>query len=255
MRKLRRALERIPRIARIGIDLLLSAVLLLGWYVASDCPLWGEEAAFRRAEKAALVGPSVPLDRLSMRSDWPDTGYNVFRIGDDGDEILFYSIRIMQASRVGRFLSDSLVCREKTDGILLTVPPTRFLSPFSAVSPNSVPLLLFVDDPAAVRAVITITLSDGKELTMSQVRGEGSAALFGEDEWIAGCVRERFFLFEHRLTSGEWDSDWIELMETNAGYPSVNQQWSAVIELYDKDNQLIRTVDYMIRSRAGDAHA
>ena len=248
-------IDRIPHKARAVVNLVLAAALLLACYYASDCPVPGEVAAFRRAEKVAMVGPSVLLDRLNMRSDWPDTGYHVLRIGDDGDEILFYSIRIMQASHGGRFLSDSLVCREKTDGILLTTLPTRLVSPFSAVSPNSVPLLLFVDDPAAVRAVITITLSDGKELTMSQVRGESSAALFGEDERIAGCVRERFFLFEHRLTPGEWDSDWSRLMETNAGYAWGDQEWPAVIELYDAGNQLLRTVDYTIRSRAGDAHA
>ena len=248
-------LDRIPRKARVIVDLVLAIALLLSCWYARGCPLPGEEVRFRRAEQGAMVGPSVLLDRLNMRSDWPDTGYNVLRIGDDGDEILFYSIRIMRGSRGGRFLSDSLLCREKTDGILLTTLPTWFMPPFSEWSPNSVPLLLFVDDPAAVRAAITITLSDGKELTMSQVRGEGCAALFGEDEWIAGCVRERFFLFEHRLTSGEWDSDWSKLMETNAGYSASSQEWPAVIALYDRENQLIRTVDYTIRSRAGDAHA
>ena len=248
-------IDRIPRKVRAVVNLVLAAALLLACYYVSDCPVPGEVAAFRRAEKVAMVGPSASLDRISMRSDWPDTGYHVLRIGDDGDEILFYSIRIMQASHGGAFLSDSLVCREKTDGILLTTLPTRLVSPFSAVSPNSVPLLLFVDDPAAVRAAITITLSDGKKLTMSQVRGEGSAALFGEDAWIAGCVRERFFLYDHPLASGEWDSDWSKLMETNAGYSASSQEWPAVIELYDRENQLIRTVDYTIRSRAGDAHA
>ena len=247
-------IDRIPRKARAVVDLVLALALLLACYYASDCPVPGEVAAFRRAEQAAMVGPSVMLDRISMRSDWPDTGYHVLRIGDAGGEILFYSIRIMRGGRGGRFLSDDLFCREKTDGILLTTLPTRFSPPFSAVSPHSVPLLLFVDDPAAVRAVITITLSDGKELAMSQVRGEGSYALFGEDERIAGCVRERFFLFEHRLASGEWDSDWSKLMETNAG-DSCDQEWPAVIELYDADNRLLRTVDYTIRSRAGDAHA
>ena len=201
-----------------------------------------------------MVGPSVLLDRLNIRSDWPDTGYHVLLIGDNGDEILFDSIRIRKAGTGGRFLSNSLIRREKTDGILLTTLPTRYRPPFSEWSPNSVPLLLFADDPAAVRAAVTITLSDGKELSMSQVRGAGSSALFGEDEWIAGCVRERFFLFEHRLTSGEWNSGWSELMETNAGY-SCNREWPAVIELYDADNRLIRTVDYTLRSRAGDAHA
>ena len=43
--------ERIPRKARIIIDLLLAAVFLLGVYVAVDSPVWGEEARFRRAEK------------------------------------------------------------------------------------------------------------------------------------------------------------------------------------------------------------
>ncbi len=255
MKKLRKALDRIPRKVRIGIDLLLAAALLLGVYIASDSPPWGVEASFRRAERAAMVGPSVLLDRLDMRSDWPDSGYQVLLIGDDGDEILFDSIRIMRSGRGGRFLSNSLVRREKTDGILLTVPPVRILPPSSDWSPGSVPLLLFADDPAAVRAAITITLSDGKELTMSQVRGVGSSALFGEDEWIAGCVRDRNFLFEHRLTAGEWNSDWIELMETNAGYPSGNQHWPAMIELFDADNRLIRTVDYTIRSRVEDARA
>lgn len=244
-------LDRIPRKARAVVDLVLALALLLACYYASGCPVPGEEARFRRMEKDAMVGPSVLLDRLNMRSDWPDTGYHVLRIGDGGDEILFYSIRNMQG---GRFLSDDLFCREKTDGILLMTLPTRYRPPFSEWSPNSVPLLLFADDPAAVRAAVTITLSDGKELSMSQVRGAGSSALFGEDEWIAGCVRERFFLFEHRLTSGEWNSGWSELMETNAGY-SCDREWPAVIELYDADNRLIRTVDYTLRSRAGDAHA
>ena len=98
MKILRKALDRIPRKARIVIDLLLAAALLLGVYVASDSPPWGVEASFRRAERAAMVGPSVLLDRLDMRSDWPDTGYQVLLIGDDGDEILFDSIRIMRSS-------------------------------------------------------------------------------------------------------------------------------------------------------------
>ena len=248
-------IDRIPRKARAVVDLVLALALLLACYYASGWPVFGEEARFRRAEKDAMVGPSMLLDRLNIRSDWPDTGYHVLRIGDDGDEIMFYSIRIMQTSAGGAFLSDDLLCREKTDGVLLTTLPTRYRPPFSEWSLNSVPLLLFVDDPAAVRAVITITLSDGKELAMSQVRGEGSAALFGEDAWIAGCVRERFFLYGHPLASGEWDSDWSKLMETNAGYSASSQEWPAVIALYDRENQLIRTVDYTIRSRAGDAHA
>ncbi len=244
--------ERIPRKARVIIDLLLAALLLLGVYVAADSPVWGEEARFRRAEKTGLVGPSVLLDRMFLRGDWPYTGYNLLYIGDDGDRILFFLMR----TGVGvSSLSDHLTRREKTDGILLTTLPTQSVPIFDQ-SPNSVPLLLFADDPAAVRAAVHLTLPDGEELSMSQVRGEGNPALFDESEWIAGCVRERFFLFDHPLAHGEWERDWIDLMETNASpFYNDESEFPAVIELYDRNNHLIRTVDYTIRCRAGDAHA
>ena len=244
--------DRLPRKARIIIDLLLAAALLLSVYVAVGSPAFGEEARFRRAEKVGLVGPSVLLDRIFLRGDWPYTAYNLLYIGDDGDQILFYLMR----TGVGvSSLSDHLMRREKTDGILLTTLPTMSVPIFDQ-APISVPLLLFVDDPAAVRAVVSMTLPDGIALSMSQVRGEGNPALFGESEWIAGCVREHFFLFDHPLSPGEWERDWIDLMETNASLFYYDEGgFPAVIELYDRDNHLIRTVDYTIRCRAGDAHA
>ena len=113
--------ERIPRKARIAVDLLLAAALLIGIYAAAGSPAFGEEARFRRAEKVGLVGPSVQLDRIFLRSDWPYTAYNLLYIGDDGDQILFYAMRtgIGVSSE-----SDRLSRREKTDGVLLTPLPT-----------------------------------------------------------------------------------------------------------------------------------
>ena len=260
MKKLRNALDRIPRIVRIGIDLLLAAALLLGVYVAVDSPPWGEKAAFRRAEKAAMVGPSILLDRLSMRSDWPDVGYQVLLIGDGGDEILFDSIRILRASRGGRFLSNSLIRREKTDGILLTVPPSRVLPRLSEKSPSAVPLFLFVDDPAAVKATVRLTLSDGEARTLTAARGgenrenEALCSGSGQDGTFSSAVVEEYFLFVFPVTPTEWKSDWQRMMETNSGYSILRDEWPAAIELYDTDNRLIRTVDYTIRTRVGDAH-
>ena len=243
--------ERIPRKARIAVDLLLAAALLIGIYAAAGSPAFGEEARFRRAEKVGLVGPSELIDRMFLRPDWPYTAYNLLRIGDDGDQILFYLMR----TGVGvSYESDRLFRREKTDGVLLTTLPTVAV-PFFDQDPRSVPLLLFVDDPAAVRAAIRVSLSDGSVFELSQVRGDGNPALFDADEWIAGCVRERIFLFDHPLSPGEWERDWIGIMETNLPSSISSREWPAVIALYDRENQLIRTVDYTIRSRAGDAHA
>ena len=242
--------ERIPRKARIAVDLLLAAMLLLGVYAAAGSPAFGEEARFRRAEKVGLVGPSVLLDRIFLRSDWPYTAYNLLYIGDDGDQILFYAMRtgIGVSSE-----SDRLFRREKTDGVLLTPLPTVAVPMFHQ-SPVSVPLFLFVDDPAAVRAVIRVALSDGSVLELSQVRGAGNPALFDESEWIAGCIRERIFLFDCPLTSEAWQTDWIGIMETNTPHSGNDREWPAVIELYDKDARLIRTVDSAICSRAVETH-
>ena len=141
MKQLRKALEGIPRIVRVLIDLLLAAVLLLGCYIARGSPAFGEEAAFRRAEKAGMVGPSVLLDRMFLRSDWPNANYNLLLIGDDGDAILFFTM--LTGKNRSSSMRDVLIRREKTDGILLTTLPSDSV-PYAHQRPTSVPLLLFV---------------------------------------------------------------------------------------------------------------
>ena len=271
MKQLRKALEGIPRVVRVLIDLLLAAVLLLGCYIARGSPAFGEEAAFRRAEKAGMVGPSVLLDRMFLRSDWPNANYNLLLIGDDGDAILFFTM--LTGKNRSSSMRDVLIRREKTDGILLTTLPSDSV-PYAHQRPTSVPLLLFVDDPAAVKATVRLTMSDGGVLTMTQIRDWHNSGLIRESERggsMTGNVRERFFLFVHPVytdpqldwaaeyeqfgADDEWQTDWIDLLYTNARHAGSSGEWPAVIELYDADDRLIRTVDYTIRSRAGDAQA
>ena len=271
MKQLRQALDRIPRIVRILIDLLLAAVLLLCWYIAKGSPAFGEEATFRRAEQAAMVGPSVLLDRLYTRSDWPFVNYNLLLIGDDGDSVLFYT---MQTGKRSTSMDNVLTRREKTDGVLLTALPSDAVFSHYLETALSVPLLLFVDDPAAVKATVRLTMSDGSVLTMTQIRDWHNSGLIRESERggsMTGNVRERFFLFVHPVftdpqrdwaaeyeqfgTDDEWQTDWIDLLYTNARHAGSSGEWPAVVELYDADDRLIRTVDYTIRSRAGDAQA
>jgi len=271
MKKLKRLFDRIPRIVRILIDLLLAVALLLCWYIAKGSPAFGEEAAFRRAEQAGMVGPSVLLDRLFTSSDWPFVNYNLLLIGDDGDSILFYTMHTGRNTSTS--MDNVLTRREKTDGILLTTLPSDGV-PFAHQRPTSVPLLLFVDDPAAVKATVRLTMSDGSVLTMTQIRDWHNHGLLSESEqagYVTGTVRDSFFLFEHTVspdwqqdwaaereqpdTYDEWQTDWIDLLYTNSRYAGSTGEWPAAIELYGADNRLIRTVDYTIRSRAGDAHA
>ena len=258
MKTLRQALDRIPRPVRVLVDLLLVALLLQVRYIARGSPPFGEEAAFRRAEQAAMVGPSVLLDRMFPSSEWPRVSYNRLLIGDDGDAILFFSTQ--HGQRISTSMSDVLIRREKTDGILLTTLPADIVMPDNALPPGPVrmPLFLFVDDPAAVKAKLHMTLSDGSELTLAQIRDWHNHELLSEEErigYVTGTVRDHIFVFEHPITSAEWKSDWADIMRTNEHYPSTMGEWPVTIDLYDLDNHLIRTVDYTIRSRAGDASA
>ena len=262
MKKLKRLLARIPRPLRILVDLLLAAALLLGAAAARGFPFSGEEGHFRRAEQAAMVGPSRLLDRLDIHSSWPFVNYTRLLIGDNGDEILFYSHR----TGVGNSsMHGVLTRREKTDGILLTTLPvesyvTLRMSQDAFGRPDgiSVPLLLFVDDPAAVKAKLRLTLSDGSAVELVQIRDWHNHALLSWSEkvgYVTGTVRDGYFLFNHPVTEAEWEADWMDLMETNRRNSAGSREWPVTIELYDAENELIRTVDYTIRSRAGDALA
>ena len=62
MTAIRRFFDRIPRRLRIAVDLALALALLLAGYIAAGCPAFGYESAFRRAEKAGMVGPSALMD-------------------------------------------------------------------------------------------------------------------------------------------------------------------------------------------------
>ena len=238
-------LDRIPRKARVIIDLVVAAALLLACWYAAGCPVPGEEAKFRRAERSAMVGPSVLLDRLFIQSDWPYTQYNLLRIGDGGDGIVFYMMRT-GAGASSQY--DKLEYRRKTDGILLTPLPTWYMANYPPEGTLYVPLLLFVDDTAAVKATVRLTLDDGSEYEMTQVRDWHNHVLLSDSElegYRTGSVRDGFFLFEQAVTEQEWQEGFLRLMGSDYQAP-------AVIELYDQSNQLIRTVDYTIRSRAGD---
>ena len=89
MKKLKLFLNRIPRPARVLLDLILTALLLFFCYLAAGAPPLSEESAFRRAEKANLVGPASVLDIVTLPSDWVPAGYQKLLVADAGDEILF----------------------------------------------------------------------------------------------------------------------------------------------------------------------
>jgi hypothetical protein len=246
MRKTFHLLRCIPKPLRIFFDLLLAAVLFFAWFVARGGPRFGEVARFRQAEKANLVGPSEILDKLYVQGDWIPTHYQRLLIGDTGDEILFYTT---VNGRGSTDMDGALIRREKTDGILLTPLPGGLDEPvYGSPDPLIIPLFLFVDDPAAVQAKVSLKLLSDVEITYSQVRGKASA---GETE---GWQREKYFLFHLPIRPESWndlDGGDIQhaIVRTNQRYSKTRLEIPAVIRLYDEKGRLIEKRDYVIRSR------
>ena len=236
---MRRLWKKISRQLRFALDALLALALLTAVYVAMGCPFLGEAALFRRAEKANLMGPSKIIDRLDVPKDWPTVSWDRLLIGDDGEEIVFWS-----RSRGER--SGSVTRMAKAEGILLT-PMLGFGAPTAADLQKDcvVPLFLFVDDPAAVKATMQLRLSETDEITLTQVRG-------GTVDTRAGDPgsRERYFLFHMPVTREEWTLERGELIHklldsyTNARYRPVGYQ--ATILLYDAEDRLIETREWIL---------
>ncbi len=244
MTNVKRILERIPRPARIALDLLLAALLLFARYIARGAPPFGEEAAFRRAEKAAMLGPSELIDRYYTESDWPlvpSNCYNLTLLGDAGDAIYFYTYV------VGRGSSDMdgvLTRREKTDGLLLTTIPSHSFPPsvFDETEKLTLPLLLFVDDPTAVKAELTLLLPNGETRTLTQKRGNPT-----DLESTEGPIKERYFRFLLHGGAEDWRGWMYELMYTGNPHAESAAAFPATIRLFDAQGRLLRTVEYTIR--------
>lgn len=239
---MKRLFRRFSRKHRFFLDVALTLLLLLAIVAVVGIPAVGDEARFRRAEKEGLAGPSEILDQFPVPEEWSGVQYDRLLIADAGDEILFYPI---YENGYG-----TLYRREKTDGTLLTMPPTFILGTWDL---SVAPLFLFTDDPAAVKAEVQLRLSEDVVLELSQVRGADVP-----DEERDQHTRQRFFWFDIPMPENSWSKErallW-DLWETNSSTANSAAEFPATIRLYDADGMLLETREYIIRSRAMDAQS
>ena len=238
---MKRLFRRITRKHRFCLDVSLTLLLLLAVIATVGIPAVGDEARFRRAEKAGLAGPSEILDLFPVPEEWRGVRYDRLLIADAGDEILFYPFYEHGYGALCR--------REKTDGLLLVPAPTTTMGTDSG---TVLPLFLFVDEPAAVRAEVTLHLSNTVEIELSQVRGTDAAE--EPDEY----TRDGFFRFNIPMPENQWSRKYdllCLLWETNAFRSTAAGEYPAHIRLYDAAGNLLETREYVIRSRAMDAQS
>ena len=239
---MKRLFRRFSRKHRFFLDVALTLLLLLAIVAVVGIPAVGDDTRFRRAEKANLAGPSEILDLFHVPEEWAPVGYARLLVADAGEEVLFCPF-YTNYNGYG-----ALYRREKTGGILLTTPPAFTLGSWDL---SVVPLFLFTDEPAAVRAEVQLRLSEDVVLELSQVRGTDVP-----DEERDKHTRQRFFWFDIPMPENSWSKKrallW-DLWETNSSTANSAAEFTATIRLYDADGMLLETREYVIRSRAMDA--
>ena len=235
---MRRLWRKIPRQLRFALDALLALVLLTAVYVALGCPFRGETALFRRVEKANLMGPSKIMDRLDIRREWLSVRADRLLIGDDGEEIVFWSHS--RGAGTGTFTR-----MEKAEGMLLApLPGYDYVSDWRPQWDMAAPIFLFTDDPAAVKATVRIRLSETDEVTLTQVRGE-LISQAGD-----GDSREGYFLFTIPVTRESWTLNRgvlvRQLLTAYDHRPFRPAGFPATVWLYDGEDRLLETREWTL---------
>ena len=151
MKKPRNRMREIPRSVRIAVDLVVLLVLLTALYLAAERPMPLDRVAFRRAEKANLVGPSRILTVLDLE-DVPFEPFDRLIVGETDRGILFYN------SPSDR-MEAKLNYRTKT-GPVTVLAPQKDLIPFSFGNFEvQVPVFVFHDFPDAVRGELEMQIT------------------------------------------------------------------------------------------------
>lgn len=238
MKQLTTLWKKIPRSVKILINLLVTVLLIFLIYTFIGSPAFSARQAFRRAEKANLLGPGTILAQLEPE------GCNCDRVilaqTDDGAMLYRY--------RRGEAWTREVIYRERTDGLaILTIPENDYRPTERQLS---LPVYLFDDCAAAVRAEMDITFSanqDGEryEKTYSlsaQREGQGYFAFSIFAQNAAGLGIEGYALHLFRVISGNSMGNWADV-----AIP-------ATVRFYGEAGQLLRQQTLVIRSQAVEAH-
>ena len=233
-------LGRIPRPVRVLGNLAAIALVVFLWYVFEGAPALNLETAFRRAEKAELVGPSEILDVIPVSLG----SYNRLLIAEDAEAVILYTHLVSQNTVSS--MSGRLVYQEKTGEVTVVPAPAHGL--MLSEETAQLPVVVVTSLPQAVRAQLDLEL---KESDWEESPGSVHISLTAERE-EAG-----YFLFTVSPT-GQLPTDREvslinELGQTSLKeYAGIGVAFPATVRLYGADGQLLHTQSLVIRSRAGD---
>lgn len=230
---LKKRWQRLPARTQVLLHLAAITALLFLTYVFMGCPAVTVRSAFRRAEKAAMVGPSDILAQLRP-ADYP---YDALVLADDGDAVTVFALDRRDGNRT------ELVYREKTGDVTVLAAPGDTL--FQYESRAVLPLIVFDNYANACRAELELTLRSGTF----------------EKTYALEAVRENMGYFQFSLTAVAESSLGDEgralrlLQEicSNSMAGNLDVAFPAAVRLYDDSGLLLFEDTLYLRSAAAQA--
>lgn len=230
MKKLIRFWQKLPAKNQAVIHLLTVLVLVWFIYVLLGCPAFTAKGAFRRAEKAAMVGPAAVIGQFRP------TGYDCDAIvlGQDPEAVYLFVMNRWNPE------ASELVYRKKEGSMTLLAAPGNILYQYEMQA--RIPIVLFDSCKEATRAELDLTVyTDSFEKTYplsAKREGDGYFA-FDLVARNAGALGEEGKAL--RL---------LQEISSNSMAGNVNVSFPATVRFYDASGALILEETACIRSVA-----
>ena len=235
MKLLQKHWQRLSAKKQVCIHVLTIAALLFLIYVFLSCPPVTARGAFRRAEKAAMVGPATILGQFRP------TGFSCDAIvlGEDTDGVYFYVMDRWNPEKA------ELVYRKKQGSLTLLAAPGDTLYQYETQA--QIPLVLFDSCEESVRAEMNLTLKTGSfEKTYALAAKRESNGYFSFD-----------LIARNAGSLGEEGKALRLLQEicSNSMAGNPDTAFPAAVRLYDASGNLILEETVHIRSAAAQTQS
>lgn len=236
---LKNILKKIPRPVKVLFWAILALSVAGVYYIVLGCPTLSFEQAFRRAEKAYLLGPSTIVDKLAEYEEFDCT-----IVGESAYGITFFGSYRDQAGY------DTLSYQEKTGEVTVAVPPNTF--GFSWVHMD-LPVYVFTEHSHAVRAEMDVQVTGVRTWLENNTKKSRTI----QETFTAEATRCEEGYFRFWLKSDDDASGnalWFFSSLCNIG-PALSDDIkqssvSVTVRLYDADGQLIHTHALMLGANA-----
>lgn len=249
MRKLFRSIPRPVKTLFYMIGISLATFLL---YIFIGAPPLSEEHAYRRAERANLVGPAKILDIIDL-APVVDEHYSRMIIANDGDAVILYMWDAQHN------LSEKLVYRQKQGAVTVFAAPYELFL-YSTDHEFKIPIILFDDFPQAVRAEMEFTLWTIQD-------SEAIPQVCLPKDYFGEAYRKNdgyfcFYIYSPDFSWIQWTNDseeptlstFCKLTGKTFSRMDTDTTLPVTVRLFDADNQLMHEETVIIRSIIGEAH-